>query len=557
MPISTNALPKGSQLETYQIQSVLNQSELYITYLANETDGNTQVVIKEYFPNRIAIRKDDYTLQSEKADDFTSGLEQFINNARILTQLEHPNIVRYQRFFQANSTAYLVIDYEKGQNLAELFKADETATEEEIMAILPPLLAGLETIHKADYLHRNIKPENIILRDKDKSPVLLGLTLTNDNRDNRNIASTITPGYAPFEEYQSKGHLGTWTDIYALGAVLYRLISGKTPIEASERIDAIVYEQPDPLTPAVEIAASDCSEEFLDVIDWTLEIRETDRPQTVEELANVIIPEESAPSKKFAFPFKRAALLILGIVVVIVVMGLGIGYFLTDKEQPKKLSESTPTIPKEAEKKQVAQLPPQTIEEIKAENQPTQTEERQILPFLTELPQFEEPQIEQPIKKPQFEQPQIEQPIKKPQFEQPQIKKPQIEKPQIEKPQVQQPTALQKREEQPIQPKQFIRDYYAGISNQQYDKTWLMLSRNFKKQHHCCNEDGSYKQNAYIKWWKTIRAVEVLTATVLEQSDNTATIKTTLRYFKRRGRIVDEKKTFNLIKNDKNQWVIK
>ncbi|MCK5525444.1 MAG: protein kinase [Thiomargarita sp.] len=544
MPISTNALPKGSQLETYQIQSVLNQGELSITYLANETDGNTQVVIKEYFPNRIAIRQEDYTLQSEKTDDFTSGLEEFIKNARILTQLEHPNIVRYQRFLKANSTAYVVMDYEEGQNLAELFKADETATEEEIMAILPSLLAGLETIHKADYLHRNIKPENITLRDKDKSPVLLGLTLTNSDKDNHRIASTITPGYAPFEEYQSKGHLGTWTDIYALGAVLYRLISGKAPIEASERIDAIVYEQPDPLPSAIEIAGSHYSEEFLDAIDWALEIRETDRPQTVTELAKVIISEESAPSKKFAFPFpfKRAGLLIIAIVVMVIVMGLGIGYLLTDKAQPKKLSESTPTIPKEAEKKQVAQLSPQTIEEVKApETQPTQLEERQTMPFLTELP-LEKPQIEQQIEKPQIEQ---------------QIEKPQIEKPQIEKPQVQQLTASQKQEQPIIQPEQFIRDYYAGISNQQYEKTWLMLSRHFKDQHHCCNEDGSYKQSDYFKWWKTIKAVEVLKMTVLEQSDNTATIKATLRYFKRRGRIVDENKTFNLIKNDKNQWVIK
>jgi serine/threonine protein kinase len=532
MPISTNALPKGSQLETYQIQSVLNQGELSITYLANETDGNTQVVIKEYFPNRIAIRQEDYTLQSEKTDDFTSGLKEFIKNARILTQLEHPNIVRCQRFFETNSTAYVVMDYEKGQNLAELFKADETATEEEIMAILPPLLAGLETIHKADYLHRNIKPENITLRDKDKSPVLLGLTFTNSDRDNHRIASTITPGYAPFEEYQSKGDLGTWTDVYALGAVLYRLISGKTPIEASERIDAIVYEQPDPLPSAVEIAGSHYSEEFLDAIDWALEIRETDRPQTVAELAKVIISEESAPSKKFIFPFKRAGLLIIAIVVLVIVMGLGIGYLLTDKAQPKKLSESTPTISKEAEKKQVAQLPPQTIEEVKApETQPTQPEERQTMPFLTELP-LEKQHIEQ------------------------QIEKPQIEKPQIEKPQIQQSTALHKQEQSVIQPEQFIRDYYAGISNQQYEKTWLMLSRHFKDQHHCCNEDGSYKQSDYFKWWKTIKAVEVLKMTVLEQSDNTASIKATLRYFKRRGRIVDEKKTFKMIKNDKNQWVI-
>ena len=109
-----NALPMGYQLEKYRIQSILSRMECSTTYLAIETQTDVQVVIKEYFPDRLAVRKDDDTVQpssQEEADNFAWGLEQFINDARTLTQLNHPNIVRIQRFFEANNTVYLVMDY--------------------------------------------------------------------------------------------------------------------------------------------------------------------------------------------------------------------------------------------------------------------------------------------------------------------------------------------------------------------------------------------------------------------------------------------------------------
>jgi serine/threonine protein kinase len=521
---NNNALPMGYQLEEYRIQSILSRMECSTTYLAIETQTDVQVVIKEYFPDRLAVRKDDDTVQpssQEEADNFAWGLEQFINDARFLTQLNHPNIVRIQRFFEANNTVYLVMDYEQGQSLAERFKEGETATEEELMAMLPPLLAGLETVHQADYLHGNIIPENIYLREEDTSPVLIGLGGAHYDMGKRSVASFVTPGYAPFEQYQSKGNQGAWTDIYALGAVLYRMISGSTPVESTERIDAIVYDQTDPLTPAVEVGKGRYSEELLEAIDWALEARDPERPQSVAEWVEEIIPQAVSPTNS-SHPLKSTVMWILG--AVIVVIGLGGGYFFYTKGQTEKPSEEMPTVPKEVETKQ---LPP-LKQQVEVGN-----EEIQL------TPQIEEPSPP-PIQHPEPEEEDLTEPFQPEET--------------YSRGSTESGTLLE--EKPPVEPEEFIQDYYAGISDQQYDKTWLMLSDHFKDQHHCCNADGSYKKAAYLKWWKIIKKVEVLTTNLLERNEDNVTVEATLRYFKKRGRITDETHTFKLVTDSANNWLI-
>ncbi|RKZ58870.1 MAG: hypothetical protein DRR08_15295 [Candidatus Parabeggiatoa sp. nov. 2] len=174
-----NALPTGYRLNDYQIQKVLGDGGFGITYLANDTQLNAPVAIKEYLPNEIAVREGNSTVQPKSQKDtenFAWGLERFLEEAHILAQFKHPNIVRVLRFFQANNTAYIVMEYEQGQSLANLIKDGETATENEITRILPPLLDGLAVVHNAGYLHRDIKPANIYLRTADNSPVLISRT---------------------------------------------------------------------------------------------------------------------------------------------------------------------------------------------------------------------------------------------------------------------------------------------------------------------------------------------------------------------------------------------
>jgi serine/threonine protein kinase len=299
-----NTLPIGYRLQDYEIQAIIGVGGFGITYLAKDMHLNHKVAIKEYFPNDLAVRDNTHSVQPKSQQDsqgFAWGLERFIQEARTLAQFKHLNIVRVLRFFEGHNTGYIVMEYERGQSLEEALKGGETATEEELMTILPPLLDALGTLHNANFLHRDIKPSNIYLRDKDNSPVLIdfGAARYDVSSRSRSVTSIVTPGYAPFEQYESDGsRQGAWTDIYALGAVLYRTIGGERPTEATKRIGDTMRGRPDPLKPAVEVGRGHYSERLLQGIDSALQVLEKDRPQTVAAWAEVLLGKSSNSSKQ-------------------------------------------------------------------------------------------------------------------------------------------------------------------------------------------------------------------------------------------------------------------
>ncbi len=276
------ALPKGTRIGDFEFHRVLGHGGFGITYLGWNLALDIPVAIKEYLPADLATRESDLSVvpqSSQATADFQWGLDRFIDEARILARFQHPNIVRVHHFFEAHSTAYIVMEYAEGETLSAYLNRKGVLTEAELKAILHPILDGLEVVHRADFLHRDIKPGNIIIRDEDDSPVLLdfGAARLAIGAKSRSVTSVVTPGYAPREQYSSRGNQGPWTDIYALGGVCYRALTAEVPTDAVDRmID-------DPLIPVSERCKDRASHPFLVAIDHALQVDESARPQSASE----------------------------------------------------------------------------------------------------------------------------------------------------------------------------------------------------------------------------------------------------------------------------------
>ena len=289
------ALPQGTRVQDFEFHRVLGHGGFGITYLSWNMALDIPVAIKEYLPAELAMREQDMSVLPKSSGDeadFQWGLDRFLDEARVMARFKHPNIVQVQHFFQAHGTAYIVMEYVEGETLSDFLKQRGTLTESELKNILLPLLAGLVEVHEAGILHRDIKPGNILLRAADGSPVLVdfGAARQAVGVRSRSVTAVLTPGYAPIEQYSSRGHQGPWTDIYALGSVCYQALTGKVPDEAMDRI------RQDPLIPITEAARGKATDSFISAIDWSLRVEEADRPQGVRVWRSALLGEEAVPA---------------------------------------------------------------------------------------------------------------------------------------------------------------------------------------------------------------------------------------------------------------------
>ena len=271
------ALPKGYRIGEYEIVRVLGAGGFGITYLAFDHQLDGPVALKEYFPAETARREPGWGVAPSTTGSrtlFTWGLDRFIDEARSLHRLRHPNVVRAHRYVRAHGTAYIVMEYVEGESLQKILRVRDRLTPDAWRRWLDPLIDGLTHVHGHGYLHRDIKPANIMIRGADGAPVLIDFGAARVAARGRTHTQVLTPGYAPLEQYSGEGTQGPPTDIYALSAVSYRVLTGERLSSAPDRALDDDYE---PL--ANRIAGAD--HRWLAAIDHGLALRPEDRPQTV------------------------------------------------------------------------------------------------------------------------------------------------------------------------------------------------------------------------------------------------------------------------------------
>jgi len=402
-----DALPPQHKLHWYVMERVLGQGGFGITYLARDTNLDQAVAIKEYLPVEVATRRPDATVSartSEHDERYRWGLERFIREARTLARFDHPNIVRVLSVFELNGTAYMVMRFEEGETLAATLERKHALGEAELMRVLMPILDGLELVHNAGFIHRDIKPDNIHIR-QDGSPVLLDFgSARYALGHSRTVTILVAPGYAPFEQYYSSGeNQGPWTDIYSLGATCYRAIAGRAPLDAIARSKGILGSTQEILVPAGAVGTGRYSERFLKAVDHALAFAEKERPQSIADWRKELSGGKAAPAAKPAgaaaaaaapAPSRIAPMVWGGVGAVIVLAGLAALPWIMPAKQPP-VAQAEPAKPDAEALRRLSAL-----EQKMADEQQRLAEERKRLAEEREQAKVERKRLEQERAKP-------------------------------------------------------------------------------------------------------------------------------------------------------------
>ena len=293
------ALAPWSVLEHYRIEEIQRYDQFGITYKAYDIESDQLVIIKEFLPQELVIRKsDDEILAKFPSDEklFQKGLKYFIEEAEALTKFSHPNIVRVLKYFRTNGTAYIVMSHEDGetlQNQLDRMGLDNTMPEDRIKLWLRDILNGLKAIHEKGFCHKEIRPDTIFLK-KDGSAMLIdfGAARYALNSELHNENSVSLSGYSPDDLYADKGEEGLWTDIYQLGAVVYECMIGQDPPDVQVRAKTSANDEPDPiLKPLKQAGNRGYSENFLDTIVLAMSSSMTDRRSAIEAFEKLVSDE--------------------------------------------------------------------------------------------------------------------------------------------------------------------------------------------------------------------------------------------------------------------------
>ncbi|MGM0508831.1 MAG: serine/threonine protein kinase [Fusobacteriota bacterium] len=234
-------LPLGTKLNgKYKIEKIIaERSNFGIVYLANKTEENKKVVIKEFFPKKLALRDLDGKNLIYKSkiymEKFRNDRKDFIEEAEIMEECKGENIVKIKEYFKANNTIYIVMEYCKGKTLDNYVKEKNLSIKSFIKTIYLPLVKSIHKIHKKGYLHRDIKPTNVIILETGE-PILIDFGSAVSIRKESKKKIRVSPGFSPIEFYSESTKQGRYSDIYSMAAILYYFLTKKTPREARKRI---------------------------------------------------------------------------------------------------------------------------------------------------------------------------------------------------------------------------------------------------------------------------------------------------------------------------------
>ena len=297
---SSEVLVQGTKLNNglYTVEKKLGQGGFGITYLCKEEKLDRFVVLKELFPEG-CHRQGNTVITGRR---WTAGIyndfkEKFLQEGRILAQFNHPGIVRVFYHFKENNTAYIVMEYLQGKTLEDLLEErGQPLKEREAINYIEKVCEALEVVHQASFLHRDLKPDNIMIKEnKEVTLIDFGSARQLIPEQTQKFTTIVTQGYAPPEQYQKQAHFGSFTDIYALGATLYHLLTGEIPVNATYRNAGVELKSVKELNPSVSFCVDKA-------VIQAMALKEQERVQSVKDFLNLLHrPNPEIEGRKLPF----------------------------------------------------------------------------------------------------------------------------------------------------------------------------------------------------------------------------------------------------------------
>jgi non-specific serine/threonine protein kinase len=286
---ASSALPCGTRLGEFELTGVIGEGGFGIVYSAHDAILERTVAIKEYLPAAFSQRDAEGTVvpkEAQHTDTFKAGLAGFINEARLLAKFSHPGLVEVFRFWEANGTAYMAMRHYPGMTLRQVLRTSRLAVSEPwLCETLDPVLLALQELHRDQCYHRDIAPDNIMVLPNGRSVLMdFGAARRLISGRSEVHATVIKPGYAPIEQYYDDGSMvqGAWTDVYAVGGLLYHAMTGKVPVQAISRMVS------DPLRHVADLTGGQFSARLCDVVMKCLAVMPDQRYQSIEELRTAL-----------------------------------------------------------------------------------------------------------------------------------------------------------------------------------------------------------------------------------------------------------------------------